>query len=526
MSKDIMSELLQECLSAYEAGLSPEECLAAYPSRRAELEPLLRQAVSLRVSYAAAPEEAFRARAKQALMFAAGREVSEALAAQPSERFVAEARHHLMFLAGRDAAQAFSAEPDSGFVENARRRVLNVAGASAQEALRAVPPPRLPFWWNTRRKLLETASMPRHQAAPRPFFGAAALRVGLSMAVLILAFAIGGFAYLAGQNATPSAASEIAQLERELTTLEARADAGQPVSDTEVSAILQRTSELAAKLNDKPATSGVDKLPALIERQANVVEKVYSDSSPPANVVQAQQQLDDQRTKLLAAGQATPVAAPGTSAPAIATSTPPATPTAVNTPVLPPPVGNQARVTVLGDGRVEIRTAALRVIAPKDWNIGGIAPDSNGVPVVHGNAIGLGGSGTIVLVNLNGQIEAIIANQPVLLRSTDAAGRVIYITADELVAKAGPVSQELPFTLRRILESFEMTVAPVVLPPPPPPATSTPLPTSTATPAATSTPAPATNTPAPATSTPVATSTPPPPTPTRAPGTPAPQAAP
>jgi hypothetical protein len=522
-----MSELLQECLSAYEAGLSPLECLSAYPNHRAELEPLLRQALSLRVSYAAAPEEAFMSRAKEALMFSAGREVSQAFATEPSPRFVAEARHHLMFLAGRDAAQALSAEPDQSFVENSRLRLLNVAGASAQEALRAVPPPRLPFWWNTRRKLLETASMPRNQQPSRqPFFGAGALRVSLSMAVMVLVFTIAGFAYLVSQDANPSAASEIAQLERELNTLEARNAAGQPVSETQANAILQRTIDLTEKLRDKPAELSAAKLPALIERQQTVFDKLYSDSPAPASVVQAQQQLDDQKTKLLASAQSTPAAA-STSAPASSTSTPPATPTAVNTPVLPPLVANQARVTVLTDGRgVEIKTATLRFIAPKDWNILGISADT-GAPVVVGNYISLVGSGVLVLVYTNGQIEAALPNQPpLILRNVEPNGRVTLINLDELVVRAGAVSQDLPVTLRRLLESFEAApsiVAPVL--PPPPPV----VPTSTSTPTAvpaTATPAAATSTPVPATATPAATNTPVPPTPTRTPVTPPPSATP
>jgi hypothetical protein len=529
MSKDMMSELLQECIAAYESGLSPEECLSAYPSHRNELEPLLRQALSLRVAYAAAPQEEFMLSAKDALMFAAGREVSQAFAAQPSERFVAEARHHLMFLAGREAAQAFSAQPDERFVDNARHRLISAAGASAQEALRAVPPPRMPFWWNTRRKLLEAASMPRPQPAPRPFAGGMALRAGLSMAVVVLALAIGGFAYMMGQNPTRSDASELASLQQELNTIEARKDAGQPVSEVQVNSLLQRTTDLAEKLRDKPTAPSAAKLSEFIDRQQSVLEnKVYSDTPPPPSVVQAQQQLDDQKTKLLASGQVTPAAAASTSTPPAATSTPGITPTALSTPVLPPPVSNQVRVSVLPDGRgVEIRTATLRFIAPKDWNIGGISTEGAS-PVVIGNAIAIGGGGAVVFVNTNGVIEANVSNQPpFFLRTVDPTGRVSLITADDLVAKAGPVSQELPFTLRQILASFEMT--PVIAPPPPPPVVFTPIPTSTSTPTpAAATPAP-TSTPAPATSTPVPaipTSTPVPATPTRVPSTPAASATP
>jgi hypothetical protein len=522
MSHEMISELLQECLAAYEAGLSPEECLSAYPSHRSELEPLLRQALSLRVAYAGAPAESFKTRVRERLMFAAGREVTQALAAEPSPRFVAEAKHHLLFLAGRDAAEAFSAEPDVAFVENTRRRLLNVAGAAAQESLRSVPPPRLPFWWNTRRKLLEAASRPRTQPEPRPVFGAAALRLGMSMAALVLVFAIGGVAYLLSQDATPSAASEIARLERELDSIEARSAAGQEVPEGQLSSLLTRTSELAGKLGENPSAASAAKLQALSERQLTVVEKVYSETTPPAAVAQAQQQLEE-KAKLLASNASTPASAP-TAAPAAPTSTPSAVPTAVNTPVLPPPSGNVARVTISPtDGTTEIRTATLRFVVPKDWSWGGIAPDSNGVPAVRSNPIAIGGNNIVVFFSLNGQIEATVPGQPpFVLRSVDALGRGTIIGVEELVARAGASAP----ILRQILETYEFT-APVVTqqppPPPPPAATSTPIPlpaTSTATSV------PATSTPVPATATPAATSTPAPATATRVPTTPAPAATP
>ena len=70
MSKKRIEELLQECLDGYDAGLTPEECLSAFPGERAELEPLLRQALSLRVAFANSPSEDFRLDARQKLMFA------------------------------------------------------------------------------------------------------------------------------------------------------------------------------------------------------------------------------------------------------------------------------------------------------------------------------------------------------------------------------------------------------------------------------------------------------------------------
>src|SRR5262245_49598557 len=43
----LLANNLQACLDLLEAGTSVEECLAAYPAQRAELEPLLRTVTSL-----------------------------------------------------------------------------------------------------------------------------------------------------------------------------------------------------------------------------------------------------------------------------------------------------------------------------------------------------------------------------------------------------------------------------------------------------------------------------------------------
>ena len=104
MSREQIEHLLQECLEGFDAGLSPEECLSAYPHVRAELEPMFRQALSLRFAYAASPSEEFKRRGREALLFHAG----------------------------RDVAQALSKEPDDDFVMDARQRFLNAAGAHAR----------------------------------------------------------------------------------------------------------------------------------------------------------------------------------------------------------------------------------------------------------------------------------------------------------------------------------------------------------------------------------------------------------
>ena len=55
MTSKHIEELLQQCIAAFDSGISPEECLGMFPAQRAELEPLFRQAISLRVAFAAAP---------------------------------------------------------------------------------------------------------------------------------------------------------------------------------------------------------------------------------------------------------------------------------------------------------------------------------------------------------------------------------------------------------------------------------------------------------------------------------------
>src|SRR5262249_24586897 len=152
MSHDLLPDMLQECLAAYDAGVSPKDCLSAYPTHRAELEPLFRQALSLRFSYAASPSEEFRARAKDTLMFAAGPYGAQGFAGTPDREFAKDARAKFMHAAGAQAQEALRSlpDPDPRYVARTRRRLIYSAGAEAQEALRAVPPPRLPFWWNAR----------------------------------------------------------------------------------------------------------------------------------------------------------------------------------------------------------------------------------------------------------------------------------------------------------------------------------------------------------------------------------------
>src|SRR3954471_7688755 len=100
MSSKRIEDLLQQCLEGYEGGMSAEECLSAFPEQRAELEPLLRQALTLRVNFASAPSERFMARAKEGLMFAAGRDVVAAMSVEPNLDFKMDARQRLIMAGG------------------------------------------------------------------------------------------------------------------------------------------------------------------------------------------------------------------------------------------------------------------------------------------------------------------------------------------------------------------------------------------------------------------------------------------
>ena len=96
MSSKKIEDLLQQCLEGYDGGMTPDECLSAFPAQRSVLEPLLRQALTLRMSYASAPSEGFMARAKESLMFHAGRDVVTAMSVEPNEDFKMDARQRLI----------------------------------------------------------------------------------------------------------------------------------------------------------------------------------------------------------------------------------------------------------------------------------------------------------------------------------------------------------------------------------------------------------------------------------------------
>lgn len=480
MSSKHIEELLQQCLTAFDAGLSPEECLSAFPAAREELEPLFRQAISLRVAFAAAPSPEFRVRARERVLFAAGRDVSAALAAQP----------------------------DPEFVQDARQRFIRAAGLDAQEALREVPPPRLPFWLNARRRLLEAAAAP--QPAPRrssPMFG---LRAGLSAAVVVLAVALAGGAYIAGIDSKPGGASaQLAQLDQDLREIERVQQSGGIVSAAALQELNDRTSRLLGELdNQQPSPAVVERLPELIDRQKTVVLAAANQGSIAPELAQAQAQqlavaekvVEDIKLAAAQAPTATVPAPVATATPETASPTPETTavaaapetsataadpgdePTAAATGA---PKAGTVRVTALtGDtfGNQAwklVETATFSIAVPASWHFSaGISLGADGTAEFEGSRLVLEGPSAGVIINVvSGQVVASIGTETINLRGSGANGELISIEA--LASRVPPA---LVGDLRHMLESLELIAVET-----PAPATATP--SSTATPAPSSTPA-------------------------------------
>jgi hypothetical protein len=456
VNKDrLLEEMLEECLAAHDAGLEPEECLSAWPDHRVELEPLFRQALLLRVAYANAPAAAFQQRLRQKLLFTAGKDVSQALAA----------------------------EPDELFVTRTRARLVHAAGAQAQEALRNVPPPRLPFWINARRRLLETAAAPptRPRQVFQPF--ALVMRTGLSAAVVVLAIAVAGIAFLSSQSSPPSVSAQLEALEQKLDAVEQQAAAGEHVAPNVLIELSRETNAIAEKLNTEQAPPPlVAKLPEIIDRQRDVVNHVVSDTGTAAEIRQAQQQLTqaEEKVRVLAARVEQPTQPPATQEPA--TATPPAaavSPTApAVVPTAAPIVGDQVRISLsptdatYGLSWVEIRTATIRFVIPSNWKVVGVTPNATGVATFEGNFLRIDGPNVLVIVNTkSGEINALLDGQPVELLSEDRE----LIGLSELIEVAGLIAPEL----RHLLESVELSGSVTGVTPPP---SATPRPAATPTP--------------------------------------------
>lgn len=455
MSKERLNGLLNQCLLAHDAGLTPDECLSAWPEHRAQLEPLLRQALRLRMAFTASPREDFRAALHEKVMFAAGREVRQALVVNP----------------------------DSAFLVRTRNRLRYAAGASAQEALRSVPPPKLAFWTNARRRLLEAASSQTRRPAGRPM--AMAMRSGLSAAVVVLALVVVGLAYATSQSRAPSAKAELASIEQQVQRVEQQVAAGAPAPAETVLDLSRRSASLADK---QPTGPVAEKLTSVIDRQQAIVSQASAASaSPPPALQEAQQHLQQAEGRLAAARapdsspplSTQPTVAPATGSQPLATaasgSASSPAPAATAVPLAPgqvrfSPLPND---TTFGVSWIELTAASFHVAIPAGWTPVGLTPNAQGVVTPESSLVRIDNLPAVILfLNItNGEINALADGQNLNLRERGATGRSISVA--ELVAKASPVASELS----HVLESFVWTL-PV------------PTPTTPATPATTATPPP------------------------------------
>jgi hypothetical protein len=456
-----IEDLLQQCLEGYDGGMTPEECLSGFPEQRSELEPLLRQALTLRVSFASAPSERFRARAKESLMFAAG----------------------------RDVIAAMSVEPDADFKMDARQRLIMAGGAVVQESLRDVPPPRLPFWVNARGRILEAAKNPRPQ--PKPVL-AARPALSMSLAGIVAAVAIAGAAFFFSQGSQPSVAAELAAIEQQVLTIERQQANGVFVSPDLLADISKRTNDLAARIkaDDTKQVYVTLSLQPLIDRQWTLLQRNSSIKPPVGEPQDALQQIRDAQTQLQQAEEKVQVVAakqqiappaqsqqqpaqaqqPSTSNQQAqpgnnpqqppAQSQAPAQPTVPafqpqqsNVPVGPVPAGH-IRVRGLSNDRtanlnwVEIRTADFKFAAPANWSIVGIVQDASGIAT-------LGGATSIGFASPDG--SAIIFNTRTLNFDAVMNGQAFpsfqRIDPVELAQRAGPAA----LLMRHMVESLETT---------------------------------------------------------------------
>ena len=409
--------MLQECLDGYEAGLTPEECLSAYNGDRAELETLLRQALSLRVAYACTPSEEFRRQAREKLMFAAGRDVKLAL----------------------------SSEPNPNFILQERTRFLNVAGATGQEALRDVPPPRLAFWVNARRRLLEAASSTT--PAPARRFGNA-LRYSLSAGIVAAVIAIAAVVSLGGHPAN-SADAQLAALEEQVTQVELLSQQGQPISGAQLDNLASLTTQVTETLNNEPDLERADKIGGLILRQQEVVKQVSTDEP---ELAQAQAKLTDAQQKLdqFAALVASPTVAAVVVAPTdvVSTPVPEATAEPEPTPTREPIAEGEYRRALVRDDDTagltweQISTSTTSFVVPTNWQVIGLGQDENGVAFLEGQYIRIDTDGAepiiIIVSPADGSVNALIQGNPaLLLRGPGPAGETI--APETLVGAVGDI---------------------------------------------------------------------------------------
>lgn len=447
-TNDDLDRMLQECLDAYTHGLSVEECLSAFPGHHSELEPLLRQALRLRVAFAVTPREEFQ----------------KAL------------REKLLFVAGRDAIEAFGQQPDAEFIERARQHFLQAAGARVQESLRDIPPPRLAFWANARRRFLNAASTPRPATQPAAVLARAGFAMGGVAAAAALAIAL----YLTSLGGgTASVSAEFAQVEQQVIQIKQQTDAGVPVEPGKIVDLSQRIAAVADKITSDPSASPslAEKLPSLIQTGKDIVDQAAKDSpASPAELAQAKQTLDQSgdKVRVFAAGVGLPpapttipaaAAAPANdqASPTATGAAPKPTATSVPPPAQPTPAAGQVRLqplasdTTYGIAWTELVMQGFRMALPADWIVIGPAFDSSGVGTIATNTIRIQdpAASIIVLANVTtGQILGTTVNpsQALLLRAPGENGKTI--TTEELGAKTGA---NLAALLRHMLDSVVYT---------------------------------------------------------------------
>jgi hypothetical protein len=421
-----IEQMLQDCLDGYEAGLTPEECLSAYPEQRCDLEPMLRHALSLRIAYATRPSDEFRSQAREQLMFAAGRDVKLALAR----------------------------EPDPNFLLQERTRFLNIAGANAQEALRDVPPPRLAFWVNARRRLLEAGATTT--PAPVRRFGGA-LRYSLSAAVVAITIGVVAFASLNGGSTPNSADAQLAALEQQVSNIEQRTQEGQPVAAGELEDLAAKTS-LITNIIDEQDLERAEKIGGLILRQQEVVAKQASVEEP--ELAGAQQKLLEAQQKLGGSTGASPTTAAAligaTGVPGVTATDEPPEPTPTPAPLLP----REVRVTATsydtyGLTWQQVTTANVTFLMPASWRLI-LDPDENGVLTQTGSYLALETGGEdpiIVLITEQGETIAQVSGVALQLRGPGADADTI---AAETLADFG----EIGLPLHDFVLSISLTDSP------------------------------------------------------------------
>lgn len=437
MSRKQLDSLLEDCLAAYDAGFTPDQCLEAFPEARAQLEPLFRQALSLRVAFAQAPSDAFKR----------------------------EARERFLFAAGRDVMAAFDAQPSQDFRHETRRKLIYAAGAAAQDALRDVPPPRLPFWMNARRRLLDAATQPQPKRPAMAFSFGLSLRTGLSAAVVVLALTIAGLAYI-GTSGPRGVDAEYNALNQSIQNVEEQIDNGQQVSPAVLVDLSRRTNELAAKISTTESPELAAKLPDLIDRQRDVVAVVSSSGPLDPAIEQASKQLN-QADVTLAANRLTEEPAPvdPTSAPADvpATESPAASPTAAATAVKTPTLAaGQVRLsevpsdTTLDLSWRELRSTNLHFVFPSNWKV---LRGEVGETLITATSIRIDSPEapprTIIQADMKtGEIIALVNGHALLLRSEGKDGK--KIDADALIAELGEDATDT-ITMFHIVESITVS---------------------------------------------------------------------